>query len=185
MDIKNQYIALGLMATKRIIVDPDKGLILNKDKKPYSPINIDGYLQYSVSLGHSAGIFTAYGHCLVYLWIHGTFDPKLVIDHKDRNRGNNAISNLRCITQRENIIHSHKIERKAWTAQPGHNQRKLPLSTHKEIYDLWFTDGLSWMEIADKLGISRQTAARIAKAYQASLKTQAKQRSFDFFNPVK
>lgn len=68
MTIKNQYIALGLMATGRIRVYPDKGIICNKDKEPLTPINLNGYLQYSMSLGFSEGVLNAYGHCLVYLW---------------------------------------------------------------------------------------------------------------------
>lgn len=42
-----------------------------------------------------------WAHRLAWMYVHGEF-PDLQIDHKDGNRSNNAISNLRLATQSEN-----------------------------------------------------------------------------------
>jgi hypothetical protein len=42
-------------------------------------------------------------HRVVYAWFHGEIPEDMVIDHIDTNKANNAISNLQCITQDENM----------------------------------------------------------------------------------
>ena len=66
--------------------------------------------------GKSAGAITDKGYIRIYidgkaflahrlaiLWVTGTF-PSAVVDHKDRNKGNNAWSNLRICSQQLNSV---------------------------------------------------------------------------------
>ena len=50
-------------------------------------------------------------HRLVWLYINGEFP--LYIDHKDRNRSNNKISNLRIATHSENMMNRKKQKNKS------------------------------------------------------------------------
>lgn len=162
MELKNQFIAIGMMAQGMIKVEADTGLIYGNGHL-LTPNEINGYLQYTFNMGHSGGIFSAYGHCLVYLTTYGTYNPKYVIDHIDRDRGNNSLSNLRCCTQADNVSRTYtEGTRKPYKSHI--QQRKLPTDAHKMIYDLNH-NGMSFCGIAEKMGCSRQTASRIAKKY--------------------
>jgi hypothetical protein len=55
----------------------------------------DGYLQIGIG-GHKF-----YAHRLAWLWVNGQW-PDGDLDHRDTNRANNAIGNLRPATQTEN-----------------------------------------------------------------------------------
>jgi len=77
-------------------------------------------------------------HRLAWLYVYGEFPPNDV-DHIDRVRTNNKISNLRLCTQRENNINSSKRKtnrsgykgvnwdktRGAWRAQIQSNKKKI------------------------------------------------------------
>lgn len=67
-----------------------------------------------------------YLHRLAWLYVYGEWPSSgAVIDHIDRNPLNNAISNLRAVSKRENRINSHTVENAEgvtfqagkWTAQ--------------------------------------------------------------------
>lgn len=45
-------------------------------------------------------------HRLVITAFQGNYDPKLVVNHKDRDRSNNRLDNLELVTPSENIIHA-------------------------------------------------------------------------------
>lgn len=59
------------------------------------PITKDGYIRIKIE-GRRY-----FAHRLAWVYVHGTW-PSHEIDHKDRNRSNNAITNLREATRRQN-----------------------------------------------------------------------------------
>jgi hypothetical protein len=69
-----------------------------------------GYIQLTVDgRNHKA-------HRLAWLWVHGTFPPAdKEIDHRDHNRANNAIGNLRLATHRQNTCNTG-------ARKPGHHK---------------------------------------------------------------
>ena len=77
-----------------------------------------------------------------------------MVDHIDRNRANNKLSNLRCLTQSDNVSRTYdEASRKPWTANI--KQRKLPADAARECYELNHA-GMTFSAISDKLGMTRQ-----------------------------
>lgn len=62
------------------------------DKNGYEKIKINGK--------------SVFVHRLIYIDVHGFFPDNMVINHIDGNKRNNHISNLECVTQKENVRHA-------------------------------------------------------------------------------
>lgn len=50
-------------------------------------------------------------HRLIWVWHNGAIPSYLWVDHKDRNRANNAIENLRLVTPSQNALNRNPSER--------------------------------------------------------------------------
>ena len=100
--------------------------------------NKDGYIQMRIDRKRY------FAHRLAWLYIHGEFPVQT--DHKDHNRSNNKIDNLRNVTHRENGknvsmnsknksgttgVYYNTRERK-WMAEIMVHQKKILLGGHKE-----------------------------------------------------
>lgn len=161
MDIRNQYIVLGLIYTRKIKVDQFTGSVFSGEIEMVGS-TINGYKQYHFNLTRDS-IFTAYGHCIIYLSKYGVFDPNCVIDHIDHDRGNNAVKNLRCVSQSENTQHTEWRKTKTSVKQV-----RVPPDVRTKILELCRL-GQSYSSIGDMLGITRQTVSRIKKEEWAKL----------------
>ena len=75
--------------------DPDTGVFTRPNGKTAGTARFDRYKK--ITLG---GV-QYYAHRLAWLYVHGVLPD--VIDHIDRNPSNNAIYNLRSVTQAENM----------------------------------------------------------------------------------
>ena len=88
-------------------------------------------------------------HCLVWQTFRGAIPNGMVIDHIDGNRGNNALSNLRLVSQSENMRHTmergHKCQRKTICVNADGCVEKEYASIQK---------------MADDFQVSRQTILR-------------------------
>ncbi len=105
-------------------------------------INPDGYVEIRVDNK------LYYAHRLVWLWYYG-YDSEYDIDHIDRNKHNNKISNLRETTQQCNTINtgnfSHNTsgvkgvswdnKKGIWFAQMKVNQKTRGLGLYNEFDD--------------------------------------------------
>lgn len=56
-------------------------------------------------------------HRLIWMWMYGKWPPQMV-DHIDRDRTNNRLSNLRCVTHAENC-HNQGRGRRNWSDYIG------------------------------------------------------------------
>lgn len=59
-----------------------------------------------------------YTHRLVWAAFHGAIPRGFIVNHKDKDRKNNALSNLELITQRDNCLHG-MIGRQKTSKYPG------------------------------------------------------------------
>lgn len=75
----------------------------NGELKELTPsYNPSGYLCYKLSIGKSKYDFIR-GHRCVWEAFNGRIPTNLEIDHIDRNKHNNKLSNLRLVTHSENM----------------------------------------------------------------------------------
>ncbi|QCQ98535.1 HNH endonuclease signature motif containing protein [Brevundimonas sp. SGAir0440] len=110
----------------------------NRKGKTAGNINNNGYIH----IGLCGQAYQA--HRLAWFYVHGVW-PKDEIDHKDRNRANNAIKNLREATRTQNAWNSeaqvnnksgikgvHQCKRtKKWIAWLMHNKKNTRLGSFK------------------------------------------------------
>ena len=78
----------------------DDGHIFNRSMHEYFIENAHGYLRIRIS--RNSIIRRIFIHRLVYLTFIGTIPAGMQIDHIDKDRTNNNVSNLRCVTPKEN-----------------------------------------------------------------------------------
>ena len=99
-------------------------------------LNADGYLQVDIS-GKCARTTVSVAR-VIYIMHYGCIPDKLLVDHKDTNRANNCIENLRLATSSQNAqnqslrasnasgvkgVSWHKSA-KCWEAKIGHNGKQ-------------------------------------------------------------
>lgn len=84
----------------------DKGNIINyKTKRILQGSCRNGYIRFFIREHHYSA------HHLVWEAFNGPIPKGMVIDHIDGNKSNNAISNLRLVSQSENIYHNTEISK--------------------------------------------------------------------------
>lgn len=67
---------------------------------------------------------TVYASRLVWFWFNGEIPPGLQVDHIDGNCRNDALSNLRLLTPRQNVIAAEKLGKYKGTRFPSDNRKK-------------------------------------------------------------
>lgn len=100
-------------------------------------------------------------HTLIWEVVHGPVPKGMTINHKDFNRSNNVVSNLECVTQRENVLHSRRAGRYPTTLPSlqgeRHHKAKLSASQVREIR----ASGGTQQALADHYGVSKATIGAI------------------------
>lgn len=98
-------------------------------------------------------------HRVVYETFKGDVPKGYVVHHIDDNPKNNKLSNLKVITHKENImIGMNKTDRSKWSKRLTNNEK----TTIKGMYAL----GMTYIEIAKKMGVSRITVENVINNYQ-------------------
>ena len=156
-----QVIVLELLNSKRYSYDVEKDIVIShigKQPRVIGFTDINGYKQYGLDTRFKTSV-RVYGHLISYLnhWKQ-PFDPQYVIDHIDRNKANNHWSNLRIVTQKENLENSDRQSTKGSKIE----RVRHDVSTKQAMYKD-FLDDMSYVAIAKKYKTTRQTVARIVK----------------------
>lgn len=101
----NDIAILDLIARGRIIVDADNGLAYSTaSNTPDSPIGCwtaKGYLRACISYSGRQHHFMV--HRIVWVSVHGAVPPGFEIDHRNRVKYDNRLSNLECVPGSINI----------------------------------------------------------------------------------
>ena len=91
-----------------------------RKRKGYIAIRIEGWVYFA--------------HRLAWLYVYGEW-PKDQIDHRDRNKANNAISNLREATRAQN---QHNIPRKGYSYNKTEKKYRARIRINGQELDLGF-----------------------------------------------
>ncbi len=98
--------SFGNKRNKNADIDPITGL-----KKLSQPSMKNGYLRFT-NLKHSDGTEkTRFVHRLVAITFLDNPENKFTVDHKDRNKLNNHVSNLCWATQKEQAVNKNKSQK--------------------------------------------------------------------------
>lgn len=98
---RNDRLTLALIRSNQIFTYPDHGIIVNRATNrrigftdPY------GYRRIDIKFRGKRHILLI--HRIIYLAWHGKIPNGYTIDHINRDRSDNRIQNLRCVTVKEN-----------------------------------------------------------------------------------
>lgn len=140
MNLKTQYLCLGLLYSKKYMFDRDTGEVFsNKVKTPLKGLMRAGKLVYRFYLGKSERIEVPVAEAN-YLFYYGIFDEKGEITYRDGDPLNVFYLNLVLST---NHFASNDIK--------------------KEAQNLYARRGCSYAEIGRRLGITRHQARKIIR----------------------
>lgn len=124
--------------------------------KEFSPVNNGlGYFRVTVN-GETKCV-----HRMVWEFFNGPIPVGLQINHKDLNKGNNALSNLELVTPSQNRIH---YLRNAKNRAVKKGKRMLSSVQAASIKRLWVL-GLKKSEIASDFGVCRECVRNIILGY--------------------
>jgi hypothetical protein len=139
----NQSVLTAEHLRSVLIYDPETGEFYWREHRPnrimHKPLgrnNGTGYLQIRIQIGGKCRHFLA--HRLAWLYIYGVW-PNSGIDHIDRNRQNNRISNLREVS----------------VVQNNRNNSKRKNCTSKFLGVCWHKASKKWHAQINHLGKSR------------------------------
>ncbi|QUL77336.1 hypothetical protein [Escherichia phage UPEC06] len=130
-----------------------RGDVYRKLKKLKPDTNSAGYLR--VSLSKNGKVTRRFIHQLVAEhYVENPYNLP-VVNHKDRDRKNNADSNLEWMTTKQNVDHGWKAGRR--------NPNRFDDDFEKEVYDMVIKTTMLQKEIAQYFGIHRDTVREITK----------------------
>jgi hypothetical protein len=104
-----------------------------------------------------------YVHRLVAVCFLPNPDNLPTVDHIDGDKNNNAASNLRWVTSRQNAIYG--AERHNWEAQRVASAKRRIHAAKKQEYEALFSQGYSLRHIARLFGTSHSTVSNAIKNY--------------------
>ena len=108
--------------------NPDTGDVFNKNGILIKSKNIDGYIKCSITIEKKTYIFLA--HQFIYYWVYSEVVD--CIDHKNRDRSDNRIKNLRSVSRQQNNF-NREAKGYRWHKKANKWQSQISLN-NKTIY---------------------------------------------------
>lgn len=163
MKKEKQRLLLKLLALNRYKIDTKNGIVYWYHQargiwKPLVPgVTKDGYIQYH--LRHNKKEIQIYAQNLFYIAEYGEYPEDKVIDHRNNVKGDNKISNLNCITHREN-------KTKSPTRTPvAKGCKRIMGNQLTQIFEL-HRQGFNHSQIARELHLHRLSVRYHIKKYE-------------------
>lgn len=98
----NDKLALNELADGNIAADTESGIVLRHGKVVRAPANPKQYVRVLLPNGKQIG-----AHRIIVLAAHGHIKPGLVVNHRNKNRHDNRLTNLELVTPRMNALHAN------------------------------------------------------------------------------
>lgn len=99
-------------------------------------------------------------HRLVVEHFLSTWDPKLCVNHMDGNKKNNKVDNLEMVTQRENLIHAHKLGLNWSPCLKGEDAGQAKLTNQDAKYIRTQKGVQSYPKLAKQFNVGTSTICR-------------------------
>lgn len=121
----------------------------------------DGYLQVKLSDGKKRKACKV--HRLVAQAFIGEITHPLVVNHKDGNVANNAVSNLEIVTYSENNLHAYRILGRKPVSNKGESAGRAKLSNNQilEIRKIYKESEISQSKLAKQFGVHQTLISKI------------------------
>ena len=117
----------------------------------------DGKGYWCVKLTHPVlGKLIVFVHQLVLAAFEGPRGPGMICDHRNADRGDNAVGNLRWVTATENVRHAARSGRMGPWAHSRLNPDRVREIRRQRA------DGVSLRTLADRFGVSASSISRVA-----------------------
>lgn len=150
------YIIYNSLKSKKLYVNYDTGEIYSTSIRGYEGEHIklkgsvcSGYIVHTISFNGIKKQCRA--HQIVWISANGLYDKeKYQIDHINRNRQDNRLSNLRLVTCKENIAN-----------QERHGTNILSIEDRLKVCELFYIGHMKMREIAEDFGVSKSTIFNI------------------------
>lgn len=100
---------LVLLDKGQVSVNAEEGLVFSRDKKRNKNPLLAGYVERGYIVLHlslEGRRFHIFAHRAVWVSVHGPVPEGLSLDHINRTKADNRISNLRLVTPRENAANA-------------------------------------------------------------------------------
>ena len=135
---------------------------LGKNLKHYIPK--DGYHRLNLSIDGKRKQYQV--HRLVALHFCEGYDQGLVVDHEDGNKDNNEYTNLKWVTQRDNVINqitrgTHNVSRAQQVAKVKNQKAIIVISPQGNE-----SEYSSTKKACDELGLTRGKVTDVLKGYR-------------------
>lgn len=174
MKKEKQLILKEILESGQYVVNLENGLIYDKKMKRLNPRKLpSGYLQIAIFNGKRNrqkgedkarnGIY--YVHQIVFFAANGFYDESLTINHKDRDKSNNSLSNLELATMKEQHAHMAATSTTRTRVNPS---RLIRGEEIREIRRL-VKEGFNQSQIAKELDLNRLTVRVIVKKIENNL----------------
>ena len=121
--------------------NPKTGKLYSRFKGAQHPIGREGYLHTRGYRNNSIKCKEYKTHRLIWMYVTGNDPGDLGIDHKDRNKSNNRMDNLRLATDKQNAENNSgkgycwEASSSKWIAYIHHNNKQHKLGRFKNETD--------------------------------------------------
>ena len=130
-ELKNYVELKNVQGAEDYLINPHDGYVCHKKHKRKLGNIFNGYVKCTIGKTHY------YNHRLNYIHHFGLIEANKEIDHKDKNRSNNNINNLRMVSIQENRKNRTPLPRREKETFAAQKIKALKYNNETKAYELF------------------------------------------------